>query len=104
MTEEEKTKILGKPVTPELYYRLDDYKYLDNPKDRVLSRYTRIGLLYKGIRNGLYHNMDRFYKCRKDNSYDNASKKDNRSTEKEYFSLMESKPKKTSRTICIYNQ
>lgn len=47
MTEEEKSKILGKPVTPELYYRLDDYKYIDTPKDRVLSRHKRFRLLYK---------------------------------------------------------
>lgn len=29
MTEEEKAKILGKTAIPELYYRLDDYRYTD---------------------------------------------------------------------------
>lgn len=52
MTEEEKAKILGKPVTPELYYRLDDYKYLDTPKDRVLSGINDLDYCIKGFEMG----------------------------------------------------
>lgn len=37
MTNEERTKILGKSEVPELYYRLDDFKYSDIPKNRTLS-------------------------------------------------------------------
>ena len=52
MTEEEKSKILGKPVTPELYYRLDDYKYSDVPKDRVLSGINDLDYCTKGFEMG----------------------------------------------------
>lgn len=52
MTEEEKTKILGKPATPELYYRLDDYKYSDVPKDRVLSGINDLDYCTKGFEMG----------------------------------------------------
>lgn len=52
MTEEEKSKILGKPATPELYYRLDDYKYSDVPKDRVLSGINDLDYCTKGFEMG----------------------------------------------------
>lgn len=52
MTEEEKVKILGKAVIPELYYRLDDYIYSDKPKDRVLSGIWHLDYLTKGFEMG----------------------------------------------------
>lgn len=52
MTEEEKAKILGKTAIPELYYRLDDYRYTDQPKDRVLSGIWHLDYLTKGFEMG----------------------------------------------------
>ncbi len=52
MTEEEKTKILGKKPTPDLFYRLDDYKYSDVPKQRVLSGIRELDYKTKGFEMG----------------------------------------------------
>lgn len=52
MTEEEKSKILGKQVTPELFYRLDDYTYSNTPKDRVLSGIRELDYDTKGFEMG----------------------------------------------------
>ncbi len=52
MTEEEKTKILGKKPTPELFYRLDDYSYSDTPKNRVLSGIRELDYNTKGFEMG----------------------------------------------------
>ena len=52
MTEEEKSKILGRKVTPELFYRLDDYTYSNNTKDRVLSGIRELDYDTKGFEMG----------------------------------------------------
>ena len=52
MTDEEKSKILGKEVIPTLYYRLDDYKYSNTSKDRVLSGIRELDYNTKGFEMG----------------------------------------------------
>lgn len=52
MTEEEKTKVLGKKPTPELFYRLDDYQYSNTPKKRVLSGIRELDYDTKGFEMG----------------------------------------------------
>lgn len=52
MTDEEKSKILGKEVIPTLYYRLDDYKYSNTSKDRVLSGIRNLDYNTKGFEMG----------------------------------------------------
>lgn len=52
MTDEEKSKILKKDVTPTLYYRLDDYKYSNASKDRVLSGIRDLDYNTKGFEMG----------------------------------------------------
>lgn len=52
MTEDEKTKILGKKPTPELFYRLDDYRYSNTPKNRVLSGIQELDYDIKGFEMG----------------------------------------------------
>lgn len=52
MTDEEKSKILGKEVIPTLYYRLDDYKYSNTSKDRVLSGIRDLDYNTKGFEMG----------------------------------------------------
>ena len=52
MTDEEKSKILGKKVIPTLYYRLDDYKYSNTSKDRVLSGIRDLDYNTKGFEMG----------------------------------------------------
>ena len=52
MTDDEKRKILGKEVIPTLYYRLDDYKYSNTSKDRVLSGIRELDYNTKGFEMG----------------------------------------------------
>ncbi|MCI8272885.1 MAG: AAA family ATPase [Clostridia bacterium] len=52
MTDEEKRSILGKSIVPNLYYRLDDYKYVDTSKDRVLSGIRELDYNTKGFEMG----------------------------------------------------
>lgn len=52
MTEEEKSKILGKQAIPELFYRLDDYTYSNTPKDRILSGIRELDYDTKGFEMG----------------------------------------------------
>lgn len=52
MTDTEKEKILGKKPTPALYYRLDDYRYTDTPKTRVLSGIRELDYDIKGFEMG----------------------------------------------------
>lgn len=52
MDSETKKKILGKNPTPEIYYRLDDYKYSNEPKDRVLSGIEDLDYCIKGFEMG----------------------------------------------------
>lgn len=52
MTNEEKEKILGTKATPELFYRLDDYSYSNNSKDRVLSGIRQLDYNTKGFEMG----------------------------------------------------
>ena len=52
MTDDEKKKILGKEVIPTLYYRLDDYKYSNTSKDRVLSGIRELDYNTKGFEMG----------------------------------------------------
>lgn len=52
MTEDEKTKILGKKPTAELFYRLDDYRYSNTPKNRVLSGIQELDYDIKGFEMG----------------------------------------------------
>lgn len=52
MTEDEKSKILGKKVTPELFYRLDDYPYSNTSKYRVLSGIRELDYDTKGFEMG----------------------------------------------------
>lgn len=52
MTEEDKNKILGKKSTTEIYYRLDDYKYLTTPKDRILTGIYDLDYDIKGFEMG----------------------------------------------------
>lgn len=52
MNIEEKSKILGKQATPEMYYRLDDYKYSTEPKARVLSGIEDLDYCIKGFEMG----------------------------------------------------
>jgi len=52
MTNEEKAKILGKQPTPELFYRLDDYKYSNVSKIRVLSGIRNLDYCTKGFEMG----------------------------------------------------
>lgn len=51
MTNEDKMKILGKNPT-EMYYRLDDYRYVTTPKDRVLSGIRDLDYCTKGFEMG----------------------------------------------------
>ena len=53
MTEDEKRRILGKTPTPELYYRLDEFKYSNQPKERVLSGIRGLDYLTKGFEMGV---------------------------------------------------
>lgn len=52
MTNEEKAKILGKEPAPELFYRLDDYKYSDVSKARILSGIRDLDYNTKGFEMG----------------------------------------------------
>ena len=52
MTEEDKNKILGKKGTPDFYYRLDDFKYITTPKDRILSGIRDLDYDLKGFEMG----------------------------------------------------
>ena len=52
MTEDEKAKILGKKPTPALFYRLDEYRYSDIPKSRVLSGIRELDYDIKGFEMG----------------------------------------------------
>jgi len=52
MTDEEKSKILNKEVEKSLYYRLDDYKYSNTSKDRVLSGIRDLDYNTKGFEMG----------------------------------------------------
>lgn len=52
MTEDEKAKILGKKPTVELFYRLDDYKYSNTPKSRILSGIRELDYDTKGFEMG----------------------------------------------------
>lgn len=52
MTEDEKTKILGKKPTAELFYRLDYYRYSNTPKNRVLSGIQELDYDIKGFEMG----------------------------------------------------
>lgn len=52
MTNEDKEKILGKKVTPDFYYRLDDYRYSTTPKDRILTGIYDLDYNLKGFEMG----------------------------------------------------
>lgn len=52
MTEEEKTKVLGKKPIAELFYRLDDYRYSNVPKSRILSGIHELDYDIKGFEMG----------------------------------------------------
>ena len=52
MTENEKSKILGKKSTPDFYYRLDDFKYSTIPKDRILTGIYDLDYDVKGFEMG----------------------------------------------------
>lgn len=52
MTDEEKQKILGRKPTPNMYYRLDDYRYSTTPKDRVLSGIQNLDTNISGFEMG----------------------------------------------------
>lgn len=52
MTEEEKAKVLGKNPTAELFYRLDDYRYSNIPKSRILSGIRELDYDIKGFEMG----------------------------------------------------
>ena len=52
VTQEEQTKLLGKPVAPPLYYKFGDYEYNTNSKERVLSGINRLDELTKGFEMG----------------------------------------------------
>ena len=52
MTDEEKSKILKQNVIPTLYYRLDDYKYTNTSKERVLSGIRDLDYNTKGFEMG----------------------------------------------------
>lgn len=52
MTNEEREKILGKTDVKELFYRLDDYKYSNASKERVLSGIAGLDKLISGFELG----------------------------------------------------
>lgn len=52
MTDEEMQKVLGKKPTPKYYYRLDDYSYSNESKERVLSGIRDLDYLTNGFELG----------------------------------------------------
>ena len=52
INEKDKYEILGKPLTPPLYYKMGDYEYNTNNKERVLSGIARLDELIKGFEMG----------------------------------------------------
>ena len=52
LTKEQQAELLGKPLTPPLYYRFGDYGYNTNSKERVLSGINRLDELTKGFEMG----------------------------------------------------
>lgn len=52
INEQDKSKILGKPVKPPLYYKFGDYKYNSQCKDRILSGIYDLDYLTKGFELG----------------------------------------------------
>ncbi len=52
INEQDKAKILGKPVKPPLYYKFGDYKYNSQCKDRILSGIYDLDYLTKGFELG----------------------------------------------------
>lgn len=52
MTDEELNKIMGQKPTPKYYYRLDDFQYTNEPKERVLSGIRDLDFLTNGFELG----------------------------------------------------
>ena len=52
LTEKEKKEILGRKPQQQLYYKLGDYEYSTNSKERVLSGINRLDELIKGFEMG----------------------------------------------------
>ena len=52
INEKDRFEILGKPLTPPLYYKMGDYEYSTKNKERVLSGITRLDELIKGFEMG----------------------------------------------------
>jgi len=52
MNDKEKEELLGKPLVPPLYYKLNDYEYNNKGKERVLSGINELDYLTGGFEMG----------------------------------------------------
>lgn len=52
INEKELSEILNQPTTPPLYYKMKDYKYNTENKERVLSGIRELDYLTKGFELG----------------------------------------------------
>ena len=52
LSEEDRRAVLGEAITPPLYYKMGDYEYNTQSKERILSGINRLDELIKGFELG----------------------------------------------------